>query len=381
MKLKNQFIKLIIFILVILLYCSHAFRSSAQELILKDFKHLEGNTTARIYRKRDVNGQNCAVLIIKHNFKNFKIESGKGYEALEEKTGETWVWLSPDEYRIVIRKEDRYIPFEFNLKDKLKELETYQLVVTDEYGSISIVALGSTIWLNNKQVSKDKYESRLKEGDYIIKATKENCSTDERFIKLIAGDSLNVKLNPIPLRANVLIESEPNNSIGANIIIDGQEIEQKTPTSISLDLGEHKVTLKKTDFIAASRVISLINQENYPLKIQMLRLSQDPQIKKHKDQRNLWFLSTIVFSGIATYSYYKSNDLYNEYKSATTDAEKIRKQYDFYKTLTPIALSVSGISLSLGIIQSIKLHNAKRNLIVSLQIHSGYNSLTLCCNF
>src|SRR5690606_6983927 len=107
-------------VLIIIIFFSIATYSNSQELILKEFKHLEGNTTARIYRKRDVNGQNCAVLIIKHNFKNFIVESGKGYEALEEKTGETWVWLSPDEYRIVIRREG-YIPFEINLRDKLKE--------------------------------------------------------------------------------------------------------------------------------------------------------------------------------------------------------------------------------------------------------------------
>ena len=62
------------------------------------FKHLENNTTARIFKKTDVNGQNCAVLIIKHNFKEFEVETGKGYESMIEKVGETWVWLSPDEF-------------------------------------------------------------------------------------------------------------------------------------------------------------------------------------------------------------------------------------------------------------------------------------------
>jgi len=97
----------------------------AQELKVVSFKYLEGNTTARVNRRRDVNGQNCAVVIIKHNFNDFTVEAGKDYEHLEEKTGETWVWLSPDEYQLVIRKKTGYIPLQIPLKDELKELETY----------------------------------------------------------------------------------------------------------------------------------------------------------------------------------------------------------------------------------------------------------------
>lgn len=380
MKIKSPYINLYRSVLIIIIFFSIATYSNSQELILKEFKHLEGNTTARIYRKRDVNGQNCAVLIIKHNFKNFIVESGKGYEALEEKTGETWVWLSPDEYRIVIRREG-YIPFEINLRDKLKELETYELVLTDDFGSILINAPGANIWINNKLVSKDEYKSRLKEGDYNIKATKDNCSPDERNVKMIAGDSLKIQLAPSPFKAKVVIESEPINTYGASIIIDGQEIDQKTPATILLELGEHKITLKKPDFIDATKVISVITQENYALTMQMQRLNLDPQIRKHKIKRNYWFLSTIICSGITAYSYYKTNQLANEYKTATTDAEKIRKEYEFYKTLSPIALSTSGISLTFCIVHSVKLHDAKVNLKLAFQMQPDCKALALHLNF
>ena len=195
MKRQYQFKR---FVFILLIINSFYLHSKGQQLIFKNFRHLADNTTARINREKDINGQNCAVLIIKHNIENFIIEAGIGYEALEEKIGETLVWLSPDEYRIIIRKEG-YIPFAFDLKDKLMQLETYELVISDEFGTIFVNAPSAQIWLDNKLLANDHFTFTLKEGKYIIKVTRENYYEEEKFVVLNAGNSvrLDFKLRPI----------------------------------------------------------------------------------------------------------------------------------------------------------------------------------------
>ena len=205
-------------LLLILLFGQHI---DAQELIFKSFNHLEDNTTARINRRRDVNGQGCAIIIIKHNFKDFKVETGKEYEALEEKVGETWVWVSPDEYRIVLRKEG-YLPFPFDLKGKLQQLETYELIITDEFGDIKINATKAEIWLDNKLAGRDSIILTLKEGRYVLRATREKYYEEEKFAVLNAGDNLEFNFDLKPKTGSLVLSSIPQETKGADIYIDNE---------------------------------------------------------------------------------------------------------------------------------------------------------------
>lgn len=352
----------------------------AQELIKKEFKHLKDNTTARIYRKRDVNGQNCAVLIIKHNFKDFKVETGKGYEALEEKTGETWIWVSPDEYRIVIRKEG-YLPFEYNLKDKLESLETYELIITDEFGTVIVEAIGSKIWLNNNPVGINNYKARLKQGDYVIKATKKHYADDKRLLTIHAGEEAFIKLSPVPYVANVIIESNPPSSAGATIFINDTLFHKKSPAVIPLPFGEYKITLKKNSFIDNSKVIELNEERNYNLIFDMQKVKLNPEVRIHRRRSNIWLIATLVSTSASIYSYSQMNKLYDEYQTATTNATEIHKKYSTYKIVYPITMGVAGFSLTNFIVQKAKQKKAANTLNLSVNTNLNYNIVGIIYNF
>ncbi|MBK7481042.1 MAG: PEGA domain-containing protein [Bacteroidales bacterium] len=376
MEIKILNINLYKSILIVFFIFSFAFHSSSQELILKEFKHLEGNTTARIYRKRDVNGQNCAVLIIKHNFKNYTIETGKGYEALEEKTGETWVWLSPDEYRVVIRRAG-YIPFEFNLRDKLKELETYELTITDEFGNIIIHASKAVIWLDDKIIGNDSCTIQLKKGEYRIKATKENFYDEEINVILNPGETKNINLNPKPILGNLIINSSPS---GAKVYINNKLNDQQTPSSISLLIGQYNIQIQKDGYLSIKRDISILENKNTNLD---LTLQQDPAniIQKHKKQSHIWLSSAISFAGVGTYSLIRSNMLYKDYQNAGSDASEIRKKIERLDIISPVAYGISGLSTIGFIIKSSKQQKLKKQY--NLQLSSFQNNLyfTMKCDF
>ena len=371
-KLKKYFLSLLISFLCFI-------NANAQELIFKEFKHLEGNTTARINRKRDVNGQNCAIIIIKHNFKNFKVESGKGYEALEEKTGETWLWLSPDEYRLVIRKVG-YLPFPFDLKNKLLSLETYELTITDGFANLTVNAPKAQIWLDNKPVAQNKYVFVLKEGRYVLKATREKYYEEEKFMVLNAGDIKELNFNLKPKLGKLILNSEPSGANEANIYISDSLSKYKTDAIIPLIIGEYKVRLEKNGFLPYSQMIQINENEDTKLNARML---VDPTLEmtKHKKKRNFWMISTAITGGVGLFSYLQSEKLYSDYQTATNDATDINKKIKMYDTITPIALGVAGICLINSIIHASKHGKAKRKIKLNPSYFQSGASLSLSYAF
>jgi hypothetical protein len=351
----------------------------AQELKVVSFKYLEGNTTARVNRRRDVNGQNCAVVIIKHNFIDFTVEAGKDYEHLEEKTGETWVWLSPNEYQIVIRKTG-YIPLQIPLKNELKELETYELVVTDEFGTIEVEAPDAQIWLDDKAVAKNEYTFRLKEGRYTIKATRDKYKTQEEWISLNAGDYIKHNFNLQPRMGTLDISSSPNATKGADIFIDNKLINEKTPASIPLIIGNYSVKLTSDGFLPFNQNIRITENKTTNITAQM-QVDPTLEIQRHKRLKTFWLISTVITSGTGGYSLWQSQKLYDEYYNAGSNATDIHQKVEMYDILAPVAFGISGFCLVEFIIHASKQGKAKRKLNLYSSYYEDGGMMTLTYNF
>ena len=344
---------------------------NAQELKLKSFKHLEGNTSARINwteDKTDVNGKKCALLILKHNFNHFIVETGKGDEGRKKKgEGETWVWLSPDEFQIVIRRQG-YIPFDYNLKGKLESLETYELVVSDEFGTINVIAPNAQIWMDNKPVANDKYTFREQEGRFIIKATRDKYYPDEEFVSLHAGETVDLKFDLKPMMGTLDVVSKPTNTEGADIYIDNSMIPSKTNTKIPLIIGSYNIRIEKKGFLPYYQDINI--KENQIANI-LANMEVDPTIQmiKHRKKKNFWLASTLVTAGVGAYSYWQADKLYSDYYSATTDAEDLHNQVETYDKIYPVAFGVAGACFIEFVVHAAKQGKAKRKL----KLHPSYS--------
>ena len=353
-------IRIIVFITCVILLGVFNNSANAQELKLIDFKHLVEDVSARISEVKDVNGKKCALVIIKSNIADYSVESAKGIEDQKVKIGERWLWLSSDEYQLVIRKEG-YVPLEIDLNKKLKELETYELILSDDYGILSVEANDAFIWLDNNQIGKNIVNLKLKKGKYIIKATRENYYKEERFVILDAGDSLNYSLKLKPKMGNLIINSFPTETMGAEIFINNILNKQKTHASIPLQIGEYSIRLEKKDFLHFVDKVKIEENENYQLNAEM---KIDPSIiaLKHKKRKNAWLISSIISAGVGTFSLLQSNKLYNDYQNAGSNATDLRKESEMYDVIYPIAYAVSGFCLIEVIVQR-KKQNKANNLI------------------
>lgn len=333
----------------------------SQELMVKDFRHLRNNPSARMSDFTDANGQKCVIIIIKHNIGNFDVETGIGIENTEIKNGEIWIWVSPDEYQLVIRKGKPYLPLVYNLKNKLKETEVYELVITDEYGIIRIDAPNAQIWLNNKPVAQNYYLSKFKKGKYNFRATRKSYYDEEKFVLLNPGDSINLKFILKPKIGNLQINSSPPETVGAKIYINNELSHFNTPANIPLIIGEYSIRIEKERFLPYNKNFIINEDETLQLNAPLV---SDPSIQalKHKKSRNIWLASTVLSAGIGTYSVIRSNNLYEDYQNAGSEASDIRKQIETLDTITPVAYSVAAICLTGVIIKSVKYRKAEKNI-------------------
>ncbi|MDE5422430.1 hypothetical protein L3073_09450 [Ancylomarina sp. DW003] len=373
-------------LLIVLIASFNSVDINAQELVelvSSSMQELEGNTTARVNMPRDnageplkdINGNNLALLIIKHNFKNFIIETAITNEGIIRKPGETWVWLSPEEYEVVITKEG-YIPFTCPMC-KLEALKTYEISVSDGYASLEVVAPNAKIWLNERFVSDSKYIFRLKEGQYTVKATRDKYHTKEEFVSLKASESRVLSINMKPKLGSLKLDLK---QLNVDVYIDNKRQNNLVNKSLPLIIGDHHLKLKKEDYLPYSKDFSVNESQLTTLNIDLVK---DPTIlmKKYKKKRNFWLISTLVTAGVGLYAHTKGNSLYDDYDNATTDAADIRSQIDTYDTLKPIAFGAAGVCFLAYIINGSKYKKAKRKLKLNpLYTHNG-GGMSLCYTF
>jgi PKD repeat protein len=100
----------------------------------------------------------------------------------------------------------------------------------------------------------------------------------------------------------------------------------------------------------------VVGSDQYGLKDSILKIisvkrSDSSLVQKHKRMKFIWLGSAVIFAGMSGSSYIKAKNLYDEYSVAKEDAKKLRGKCESYSILAPSALVLSGVSITMAIIQ------------------------------
>jgi hypothetical protein len=101
---------------------------------------------------------------------------------------------------------------------------------------------------------------------------------------------------------------------------------------------------------------------------------------KHKRRKTFWLISTLISGGAGTYAYLQSNKLYNDYKTATTDAASIRSKIKTLDIAYPVAYGIAGFSMIEFIIQAGKQSKEKK-VSLSLEPYANGGGINLAFTF
>jgi hypothetical protein len=103
--------------------------------------------------------------------------------------------------------------------------------------------------------------------------------------------------------------------------------------------------------------------------IDVEKQKKDAKLTALKKKRNIWILPAVVTAGIGGYAYSQTGTLYEKYKTATTDAAKIRGQVQTMTKVYPVAFAAAGFSLIEFIIQNGKVSKEKKKKVAFTPIY------------
>jgi hypothetical protein len=103
-------------------------------------------------------------------------------------------------------------------------------------------------------------------------------------------------------------------------------------------------------------------EEEKPSALSRLISEPSSNYERHKTMKNIWLGGAVASAAVGGYAIIRSNSLYNDYQTATDDAEKIRKKFKTMDIVAPIAFVIAGVSASQFILQSNKQKKAQQSL-------------------
>lgn len=103
--------------------------------------------------------------------------------------------------------------------------------------------------------------------------------------------------------------------------------------------------------------------------IDVEKQKKDAKLTALKKKRNIWIVPAVVTAGVGGYAYTQTGTLYEKYKTATTDAAKIRGQVQTMAVVYPIAFAAAGFSVIEFIIQNGKYSKEKKKKVAFTPIY------------
>ena len=245
-------------------------------------------------------------------YKNERMPSGQYHVRVEKE-----FWLGSEDMVVV--------------NDTLVTNKTLRL--TKNFANLIVKAQDSRIYLNEEYVGNNEFSQKLQKGNHRIKASKENHRDHEQEIYITPGEDIEVELNPIPIFASLSIQSTPFDSRGANIFLNGQEQDQKSPAVFEVLIGKYEVTLKHPDFLDNTQLVELKEHEQKKLEflLQTYEGSMLARADKWKKRKWISLLSSSLFAGAGYFCNYLGDDYYSKYENSSSTADAISNRENFRK--------------------------------------------------
>jgi PKD repeat protein len=121
--------------------------------------------------------------------------------------------------------------------------------------------------------------------------------------------------------------------------------------------------------------------KNMEITLQKLMEEATSAYDKHKKMKTIWLIATGATTATGIGLMLKSNSLYNDYKTATTDAVDIREKYENLDKIYPAVFGAAIVSGAMTFLQAKKQTNATAKLKFAPVIGKDRGELTLKFNF
>lgn len=221
------------------------------------------------------------------------------------------------------------------------------------FGTLNVTAEQSEIYLNGQKTGTGSYTAQLPPGRYELMASREYYYEAHREVFITVGRTENITLTPEPRLGAVNISSQPFETRGAEVYIDGEPIGYTTPASFPVLMGSREITLRKTGYLDATRRVEVREGQQHDLDFQMQTFEGSLQQLAIRQERAKWLYGagTMLAAGAGTYFMLSANGLADDYQTATKDASATYSQMKNHNLFAYISF---GAAVPLGVMAIVK---------------------------
>lgn len=171
----------------------------------------------------------------------------------------------PSGQHTIIVQKDKYSPRQQDVVVEDGQTSRLSISLDARFAKVSITSLdGAQIYCNGELKGTTKYIGDLMKGYYDIEARFAHHRSATKQIQVIAGQPLEISLNPTPIYGSLDVTSTPHD---AEVTIDGK-LYGKTPLTVEQLLeGEHNIAISKEGYSTETRLVNIQENESATLKV------------------------------------------------------------------------------------------------------------------
>jgi len=234
------------------------------------------------------------------------------------------------------------------VKDGQKTERT--LVLTKNFGTLDITAKNATIKLDGEIIGSDSALRNLSPGKYTVKAEIDRHHPDEKEVYVRVGEKTEITLTPQPMEGVVSVKCQakdkPGPDVGAELWLNGQQMDKTSPSSFSLLTGDYTLLAKHNKYLDTERKFTVAEGDRLKLELNMETYSGSMLSRSNWWRTHKWIGmgTTLLAGGGTVFFYLQSSKAYDNQTNATSssDASSYYDDYKSYKNMRNICLGVAG---------------------------------------
>jgi hypothetical protein len=208
-------------------------------------------------------------------------------------------------------------------------------------------ASSSDIYINNKNVGRERFEKRYPAGNYVVRAERKDHYPDEKELFVIVGQIQTINLEPMPKKGSISVIVSPPGTKNVLVLLDG--IEQGTaPKVITVPVGNHTIETRGENYLDAKKEIIVEENKNIPVQFDLMTYagSVKQELDKWTKRNRISGISFILSSTVAGYLFNQADAAFANYQGAATTQSALdyRETVKDNESYTMVALGLSGIS-------------------------------------
>jgi len=270
---------------------------SAQHISVALFTALPNDLDARVHHpKTDRNGEVAALIKVVTTQIGFAFEAGTlGTVAVEQKTGEIWVYVPRGSRKITIKHAELGILRDYVYPVAIESACVYEMVLTtgkvttiveekkieSQWLIIKSKPEGANVFIDNELVGTTPFQGQFKEREHTYRLEKSKYHNNAGKINLV-GEKKTLEIDLKPKFGNISITSSPEN--GMQIYLDDENTGKTTPATLEeISSGEHSLKLQNTWYKPQIRKIEIQDEQTANVDFSMQPAYADVSILANPD--------------------------------------------------------------------------------------------------